>query len=225
MVVGLAAAGYLRLAIRFPFATVVTMPQPLTRQQRRTLDALRRLEAEGGYRPSYREVARALGLSSPATVHAHLRTLERKGYLRREPDGSLSPVRGVEVAAALELPLAGTIAAGSPIEAIAGYETIAVPTHLVPDPNAFVLRVRGDSMVDDGILDGDFVIVERNFYPRNGDVVVALVDNSAATLKRYFREAGQVRLQPANARVAPLFVKNPAIQGIVRAILRKFIPS
>jgi len=122
----------------------------------------------------------------------------------------------------VELPLAGIIAAGEPIEAIEDRETITVPTDLVRDENSFVLKVRGDSMIEDGILDGDFVVVERNFYPKNGDVIVALLDNAFATLKRYYREKDRIRLQPANKKLKPKFVKNPAVQGIVRGVYRKY---
>jgi repressor LexA len=123
---------------------------------------------------------------------------------------------------AVELPLVGTIAAGQPIEAIEHKEALSVPLELLPHLNCYVLQVRGESMEDDGILDGDYVIVERNFYPKNGDVVVALLNNEAATLKRYHREKSRIRLQPANKTMKPIYAKNPVIQGIVRAVLRRY---
>ncbi len=123
---------------------------------------------------------------------------------------------------AIELPLVGIITAGEPIEAIEEHETVVVPESLVPSSNCFVLKVRGTSMIEEGILDGDYVIVERNFYPLNGQIVVALLDNAFATLKKYYREKNRIRLQPANASMAPIFVTNPAIQGVVKAVLRKF---
>ena len=123
----------------------------------------------------------------------------------------------------IELPLLGCIAAGEPIEAIEGNETIGVPVDLVKDEDSYVLKVKGDSMIDDGILDGDFVVVERRFSPKNGDVVVALLDNTYVTLKRFFREQNSIRLQPANSTMEPIFVKDLAVRGIVKAVIRKFI--
>ena len=124
---------------------------------------------------------------------------------------------------AIGLPLRGLITAGQPIEAIETNDTIDVPADLVVDEvNSYVLKVRGTSMIDDGILDGDYVVVERNPSPRNGDIVVALLENTYATLKRFYREATRIRLQPANAMMSPIFVHDPLIQGVVRAVLRKY---
>jgi SOS regulatory protein LexA len=121
------------------------------------------------------------------------------------------------------LPLKGLITAGLPIEAIEEHETFAVPVELVPDSaNSYVLRVKGDSMIEDGIFDGDFVIVERNPSPKNGDVVVALLDNVYATLKRFYRERDRIRLQPANSTMKPIYCYDPLIQGVVRAVIRNF---
>lgn len=197
----------------------------LTKKQSDTLDAIRAFLANHNYAPSYREVMSAMGIKSPATAYTHVQALREKGYLKTRGKEMRSLeltekanmfVRGVE------LPLVGAIAAGHPIEAIENRESITVPLELLPNLNCYVLQVRGDSMIDDGILDNDYVIVERNFYPQNGDVVVALLSNENATLKRYYRERTRIRLQPANKNMKPIYTKNPVIQGIVRAVLRRY---
>lgn len=200
------------------------MTERLTKKQKEILDFITEFIKVNEYSPSYREIGEHLGLSSPATIYEHIRGLEDKGFLKAQ-DGkprSLEPTRTSRLKKAIELPLAGLITAGEPIEAIQDNETITVPADIVRDENSFVLKVKGESMIEDGILDGDYVIVERNFYPHNGDVVVALLDNTYATLKRYYREKSRIRLQPANSKMKPIYTKNPAIQGIVRAIFRKF---
>ena len=121
------------------------------------------------------------------------------------------------------IPLAGLITAGEPIEAVEEKETMAVPANLIVDgANSYVLKVKGRSMIEDGILDGDYVIIERNPSPRNGDVVVALLDNAYATLKRFYREPARIRLQPANSNMKPIYVKDVIVQGVVKAVIRKF---
>lgn len=200
-------------------------PDRLTKKQAEVVRFVREYVAAHEYAPSYREIAAGLGLSSPATIHQHLQALKDKGYLDLEERAarSLELSRKVSMLAkAVLLPLAGRIAAGEPLEAIEEREEIAIPVELLPNLNCFCLQVRGDSMVEDGIMDGDYVVVERNFYPKNGDVVVALLENTSATLKRYYREKDRIRLQPANRRLKPLYTKNPAIQGIVRAVLRRY---
>lgn len=201
--------------------------RPLTPKQKKILDFLKTSIADNGFPPSYREIAAEFGYSSVATVAQYMKALEKKGYLSTRPEARSIELETVnqEGASLFELPLIGLIAAGEPIEAIEDRETVAVPASLAGDPNAFVLRVKGDSMIDDGILDGDYVIVERSYFPQNGDVVVALLDNTYATLKRFYRTDEGVRLQPANKTMKPLFVKNPAIQGIVRGVFRKFRPA
>lgn len=198
------------------------MPQ-LSKKQKLVLDYITEFIQINGYAPSYREIAEYFGLSSTATVHDHIRALEDKGLITSTHNAarSLEPVN-LRFGKAIELPLVGLIAAGEPIEAIEQNESIAIPSNMVRDENSYVLKVRGDSMIEDGILDGDYVIVERNFYPQNGDVVVALLDNTYATLKRYYREKDRIRLQPANHNMQPIYDKNPAIQGIVRGVLRTF---
>ena len=198
----------------------------LTKQQTKVLDIIKTCIKEHGYAPSIREIAEELGVSSPATVQQHLAALVTSGYLRKTDDAirNIMPTQKVwHLSKTFELPLVGLITAGSPIEAIEERgETVAVPAALAGDDNCYVLRVKGDSMIDDGIHDGDYVIVERNFYPKNGDVVVALLDNAYATLKRYYREKGRIRLQPANKNYNPIYAQNPAIQGIVKGLIRKF---
>lgn len=202
------------------------MGDNLTKRQRQILDFITEFMADNGYAPSIREIGENFNLNSPATIHAHLENLKKKGFLK----SSYNEARSIELipatvnwAQAIELPLAGLITAGEPIEAVEEYETIAVPTDFVSDKvNSYVLRVKGKSMIEDGILDGDYVIVERNPSPRDGDVVVALLNNAYATLKKFYREANRIRLQPANSSMRPIFAKDPLIQGIVRGVIRKF---
>jgi len=198
----------------------------LTKKQSEILKFVLDTMREEGYSPSYDEIARHFGLSSKATVAEHLATLQTKGYLKLPggKEGSLTPARGVmDLVRAINLPLAGLITAGKPIEAVETHTPIGVPADLVADPaNSYVLRVKGSSMVDEGILDGDYVIIQRNPSPRNGDVVVALLDNAYATLKKFYREPNRIRLQPANITMDPIYVKDVNIQGVVRGLIRKF---
>lgn len=202
--------------------------EPLTKKQREILDYILKVIQERHYTPSYREIATALGLSSPATIHEHVQRLREKGYLENSEEGGVINIGNslLQEAKAIFLPLAGLIAAGEPIEAVDNHETMAVPASLVVDgANSYILRVKGRSMIEDGILDGDYVIVERNPSPHNGDIVVALLDNAYATLKRFYREQNRIRLQPANHEMKPIFVKDLIVQGVVRAVIRKFQPS
>ncbi|HBO99810.1 MAG: LexA repressor [Candidatus Uhrbacteria bacterium GW2011_GWF2_41_16] len=202
---------------------------PLTKKQMEVFTFLRQYIQEHGYAPSYRETAEHLGLSSPATIHQHMRTLVEKGVIKMGEDGE---ARSVEIfkpeqlpILSLLLPFSGLITAGEPIEAVEQPETIAVPANLVLDgSNAYVLKVKGHSMIEDGILNGDYVVVENNLSPKNGDVVVALLDNTYATLKRFYREKTRIRLQPANSTMQPIYVKDCMIQGVVRAVIRQFKP-
>lgn len=197
----------------------------LTKKQSEMLDVIRNFMARHNYAPSYREMMAAMGIRSPATTFGHVQRLQNKGYIKM----GKGKIRSIELtekanmfARGIELPLVGVIAAGHPIEAIENREKITVPMELLPNLNCFVLQVRGESMKDEGILDGDYVIVERSFYPQNGEVVVALLNNENATLKKYYREKNRIRLQPANTAMKPIYTRNPAIQGIVRAVLRKY---
>ena len=198
----------------------------LTKRQRQILDFITEFINEHNFAPSLREIGQHFNLSSPATIHAHITNLKKKGFLKT----SYNEARSIELVPtkvnwgqAIELPLAGLITAGEPIEAVEDHETIAVPANFVTDNfNSYVLRVKGESMIEEGILDGDFVIVERNPSPRNGDVVVALLNNAYATLKKFYREKNRIRLQPANAKMKPIFSADPLIQGVVKGVIRKF---
>lgn len=202
------------------------MGNQLTKRQREILDFITDFIEENGYAPSIREIGENFHLNSPATIHAHIENLKKKGFLKTgfNEARSLEPVQPDSIfSRAIELPLAGLITAGEPIEAIEEKETIAVPENFIRDEiNSFVLRVKGESMIEDGILDGDYVIVERNHSPRNGDVVVALLNNAYATLKKFYREANRIRLQPANSAMKPIYAKDPLIQGVVRGVIRQF---
>lgn len=197
----------------------------MTKRQHEVLSFVVNYTKEHGYAPSIREVAEGVGVASPATVHEHLEALRASGHLRRgEGMRSWAPTRlAAALARAVELPLLGVIAAGQPIEAVAEREAIAVPANFVVDGmNSYVLRVKGESMIGEGIFDGDYVVVERNPSPRNGDVVVALLDNAFATLKRFYREANRIRLQPANATMKPIYVRDCIVQGVVKAVIRRY---
>lgn len=201
---------------------------PLTKKQRHVLDSIESFVKNHGYTPSYREIAEELGLSSPATVHQHIKALCEKGIINTGNNGEARSIEVVEAGPmsplAIMLPLAGLITAGIPIEAVEENEAMAVPADFVVDPlNSYILKVKGRSMIEDGIFDGDYVIVERNPSPKNGDIVVALLDNAYATLKRFYREKDHIRLQPANSTMDPIIVKGDInIQGIVRAVMRRF---
>ncbi len=204
----------------------------LTKRQKEVLDFLVSFLNKHGYSPSFEEIAHSLKLTSLATVHKHITTLERKGFIRRGYNQSRSievvqlprPVREqVLQRQVVELPLAGRIAAGRPLEAVEDRETISLGDFARSD-NVFVLQVKGNSMVDDHILDGDFIVVAQTHVANTGEIVVALVGGDA-TLKRFYREpGGKIRLQPANAEMQPIVV--PAaevkIQGRVIGVLRKY---
>jgi repressor LexA len=204
------------------------MPLPVTPKQKEVLDFIIQFINDQGFPPSYREIADGLKLASPSTVHVHVQALRERGFLRANAGSAreLEPTeKAVRWGKSVVLPLMGLITAGMPIEAIEERETFAVPVDLAPDSaNSYVLRVKGESMIEDGILDGDYVVVERNPSPKNGDVVVALLDNSYATLKRFYRERDRIRLQPANSKMKPIYCFDPLIQGVVRAVIRSFRP-
>ena len=193
----------------------------LTKRQREIYDYLKEHIRSKGYAPSIVEIGKQFQLSSPATVHKHLLHLEEKGLIRKQHNLS----RAIEVVEepVREYPLLGHIAAGKPIEVLDHREAMA----LFPDAgdkDIFVLRVKGSSMIEDHIQDGDYVIVERRDVAQNGETVVALIDNERATLKRFYRENGRVRLQPAHPDMKPIIVREGdfAIQGVVIGVLRKF---
>ena len=201
---------------------------PLTRRQSEILKYLQEHIRERGYAPSFEEIAEQFGFQSLATVHEHLTNLERKGYIHRTHNES----RAIEVlppkgqAGATEIPLLGKVAAGTPIESIMAQETIAVPDSLLPrrGPN-YALKVQGESMIDEHIMDGDFVVVHGKDAAENGEMVIALVNGSEATVKRFYREAGGwIRLQPANPTMQPMRFqeRDVLIQGVVVGVIRKY---
>lgn len=200
--------------------------QPLTKRQREILDYLQDYIQRHGYAPSLEEVGRRFGLSSLATVHKHLTNLQEKGFIRRSWNRS----RSMELLAAptgqraLELPLLGFVAAGAPIEAVASSETIAVPEDLAGKRDSYVLRVKGDSMIDEQIRDGDYVVVEDRRTADNGEMVIALIGGQDVTLKKFYRENGHVRLQPANPTMQPMIYdpSNVQVQGVVVGVMRKY---
>ncbi|MCH7777360.1 MAG: transcriptional repressor LexA [Gemmatimonadetes bacterium] len=201
---------------------------PLTKRQREILDYLGAYIEEKQYAPSFEEIAQHFSFSSLATVHEHLTNLEQKGFIRRSHNES----RSIEIvpepghASATELPLLGQVAAGVPIEAVTTQETIAVPDDLIPRRgSSYVLRVRGDSMIDEHIQDGDFVVVNSRNTAENGEMVIALIDGTSATVKKFYREpGGWIRLQPANENVPPIRVQEDQmlVQGIVVGVIRKY---
>jgi repressor LexA len=199
------------------------------------LDFIAGFIARHGYSPSFEEIAEGVGLASIATVHKHLTALDTKGYLKRNFNQSrsldLAPKFYREmrqhqkaVPAAPEAPLLGTIAAGQPIETFSTPESLSF-ADFTGSKDVYALEVRGDSMIDDHIMEGDYVLVEKTDRVHNGDIVVALVDGSESTLKRFYREKGdRARLQPANAAMEPIFVSlaDLEIQGRVLAVHRKY---
>jgi repressor LexA len=199
---------------------------PLTKRQREVLDYLTEFIQQHGYAPSLEEIGQKFNLSSLATVHKHLTNLQEKGFIRRAWNRS----RSVELVPArmggraTELPLLGYVAAGAPIEAVPGHETIAVPDTLTGTRDSYVLRVKGDSMIDEQIRDGDFVIVEDRHTADDGEVVVALLGGQDVTLKKFFRENGRIRLQPANPVMQPMIVSadEVQIQGVVVGLMRRY---
>jgi repressor LexA len=204
----------------------------ITRRQRQVYDFISRFVAENGYAPSFEEIRIGMKLNSLATVHKHITNLEKKELLTRDYNKSRSidllPPKGrlkqaMSVNTSVVLPLVGRIAAGAPIEAIANNETISL-ADFVRSREVFVLEVRGDSMQDEAILDGDYVMVEKIKTAHNGDIVVALVDQSDATLKRFYRDGDNIRLQPSNATMKPIIVPAAAVQvqGRVIGVLRKY---
>jgi repressor LexA len=201
---------------------------PLTRRQRQILDYLNSYTSENGYAPSFEEIAEHFNYNSLATVHEHLTNIERKGYIKRTYNES----RAIEIlpsdviSRAVEIPLMGAVAAGVPIEVATHEESVAVPEDFVRrSGNHYALRVRGQSMIDDQIRDGDFVVVHDRNSADNGDMVIAMLEGSSATVKRYYREKdGRIRLQPSNDQMQPIYVREDQMQvrGIVVGVLRKY---
>lgn len=198
----------------------------LTKRQKELFDFLDGYLTQHGYAPTLEEIGTRFNLNSLATVHKHLTNLEQKGIIRRTWNHSraIELVRQSTTTAAVVLPLLGRVAAGRPIEALETADSIAVPEEFVRRQNTFVLRVVGSSMVGDGILDGDYIVVEERPSAENGETVVATI-NGEATVKRFYRErTGKIRLQPANDAMQPIMVREKELQvrGIVVAVLRKY---
>lgn len=200
------------------------MSDPLTKKQKDIFDYIQSFIQDEGYAPSFREIAEHFKFSSTGTVAEYINILEQKGHLKKE---SLC-ARSIQINTDPEdyhicIPLLGNIAAGSPIEAIRTNETIDIPRDML-GRRTFALKVRGNSMINDGIFDGDYVIIEQTASPRNGDIVVALVDNQNVTLKRFYNEKSKIRLQPSNNLLKPMFFakKRITIQGKVKGVIRKF---
>lgn len=198
------------------------MADPLTKKQNDVLKFIREFIDDNDYSPSFREIAQSCGFSSVATVSQYVDVLKQKGHIKHEANEArslqLTPTFDER---SFEVLLEGMIAAGRPIEAIRTSETIDIPRDMMAK-DVFALKVRGDSMIDDGILDGDYVIIQRCNNPKNGEIVVALLDNNSVTLKRFYKEKDGVRLQPANSKYKAIKVKKVIIQGKVRGVIRKF---
>ncbi|OLD62893.1 MAG: repressor LexA [Acidobacteria bacterium 13_1_40CM_2_68_5] len=198
-----------------------------THRQREILEAIRSHVARHGRAPTLLEIARRVGLASISTVHKHLELLEERGLVRRRRKGRRQTIDLLPQArrgSAVDVPLLGRIAAGRPIEAIADERAVPLSREFVAQGRTYVLEVKGDSMVQEQILDGDYVVVEDRRTPKQGEVVVALIDGREATLKTFRRDRGRVRLQPANPSMEPIFVRPESlqIQGVVRGVLRRY---
>lgn len=209
----------------------------ISKRQQSIYDYICSYTKDHGYPPSVREIGTAVGLASPSTVHMHLKSLEEKGYIHRDPKKPRTiDIVGASQAAessqpqvsvsqdpsanTIALPLVGRVAAGVPILAEQNVEDmLTLPTSVVGDSSSFILKVRGQSMINAGILDGDYIVVKEQSDAHDGQIVVALIDDSA-TVKRFYREDGRVRLQPENDMMEPIYVKNPTILGRVTALVR-----
>ncbi|OUP07804.1 transcriptional repressor LexA [Collinsella sp. An2] len=212
------------------------MARKISKRQQQIYDFIRSYQLEKGYPPSVREMAAAVGLSSPSTVHAHLSVLEEHGLIKRDAtkpralevfneDGSSASLAAVKESpdrGTITLPLVGRVAAGLPILAEQNVEdSFTVPTEIATDSSSFVLEVHGDSMIGVGIFNGDYIIVREQKSAMNGEIVVALIDGEA-TVKTFYKEQGRVRLQPENPAMEPIYAENPTILGKVVALMRRF---
>ncbi|WP_291289395.1 transcriptional repressor LexA [Enorma sp.] len=212
------------------------MARKISKRQQQIYDFIREYQLEKGYPPSVREMAAAVGLSSPSTVHAHLSALEERGLIKRDAtkpralelfneDGTsvnLAEVKESPDRGTITLPLVGRVAAGMPILAEQNVEdSFTVPTEIATDSSSFVLEVHGDSMINVGIFNGDYLIVREQPNAMNGEIVVAMIDNEA-TVKTFYKERGRVRLQPENDTMEPIYADNPQILGKVVALMRRF---
>ena len=215
------------------FVWDLIMAKVIYKRQKQILEYISQSIARYGYAPTLTEIAEFLGLSSLATVHEHLATLEKKGMIRRYRGA----VRGIEVIGLdepntasskyggnLELPILGFIACGEPLEPYTdpGATLMVNSTYVKPGEDSFVLQAKGDSMVDDGILSGDYLVIKKQISALNGDIVVAVLKNGFATLKRFYKEKDRIRLQPANSTMSPIYVTEVEIKGKVVAVIRQF---
>jgi len=203
------------------------MAKILYQRQRQILGFIKQYIQSTGFAPTLREIAEAIGVNSLATVHEHLASMEEKGLLTKENGKvkTIEPQVPVSFSSnGVEVPIYGFIAAGTPIEPYHDPNaTMAIPQSFTSGKkHTYVLQVRGESMIDDGIMDGDYVIIEQVEDANDGEIVVALLDNGMATLKRYYKEATRIRLEPANAKMQPFFVKNVRIQGKVVGLIRRY---
>ena len=220
----------------FAFMEVAGMARKITKRQQQIYDYIRSYQEEKGYPPSVREMAAAVGLSSPSTVHAHLNALEERGLIKRDrtkpraievfnEDGSSAkqaPAGETLDRGSITLPLVGRVAAGMPILAEQNIEdTFTVPTEIATDASSFILEVHGESMINVGIYNGDYIIVREQHSATNGEIIVAMIDGEA-TVKTFYKEQGRVRLQPENDTMEPIYADNPTILGKFVALMRRF---
>lgn len=205
------------------------MAPVIYKRQGQILDFIKQFIQSNGYAPTLRQIADAIGVSSLATVHEHLSSLEEKGMIKRRAGKNraieLTDVTDKFESEGIEVPILGYIAAGAPIEPHTDPNAAlsVSPSFVSGKKRVFVLQVRGESMIEEQIRDGDFVVIEQTDNAQNGDIVVALLDNGMATLKRFFKESTRIRLEPANSEMSPIFVKNVRIQGKVVGLIRKFV--
>lgn len=204
---------------------------PVTAKQKRIFEFIRRYMDSNQEAPTIAEIGRQFQMRSSASVHAVLTALEREGLIKRIPNVS----RGIEIVQQKEgggndedneIPLLGTVAAGQPIEAILNHDSISIPKDMQGHGRTFALRVRGESMIEDNIQDGDIIIVASQKTAENGQMVVALIDGNVATVKRFYRESDFIRLEPANPQFNPILIKSPEeiqIQGVVKGLIRKYV--
>lgn len=212
------------------------MARKITKRQQQIYDYIRSYQEEKGYPPSVREMAAAVGLSSPSTVHAHLNALEERGLIKRDrtkpraievfnehgSSAKQNPGAETETRGSITLPLVGRVAAGMPILAEQNIEdTFTVPTEIATDASSFILEVHGESMINVGIYNGDYIIVREQHSATNGEIIVAMIDGEA-TVKTFYKEQGRVRLQPENDTMEPIYADNPTILGKVVALMRRF---
>lgn len=206
------------------------MAEPLTKRQKEVYDFVSQFIELHGYAPSYREIAAYFKYGSVATVAEHIESLVGKGMLQKSDNEARSiqlvKADDVDVSSSIALPILGLVAAGQPIETLGVHpETLEVPPFMVGRRNSYVLQVKGDSMIDEGIHTGDYVVVTEKPTPSNGEMVIALINGGEATLKRYFKEKSHIRLQPSNAAMEPIIIEPGTpieIQGVVIGLIRKY---